>query len=152
MSSTILIAAAGALLLLGAVFWFRSSRRGPAPVEAARPAEALDTLSAWEPQATRVLTAFERRAHGALQQALPEYVVLAQVPLARFIRVPKRRSYAEWLRRVGQLSPDLIVCDDDTQVIAAVEIRPPDAMATPDRKSTRLNSSHRYISRMPSSA
>ena len=36
-------------------------------------------------------------------------------------------------------------------VIAQILVMPPGALAT-DRKSTRLNSSHRLLSRMPSSA
>jgi hypothetical protein len=37
--------------------------------------------------------------------------------------------------------------------LAAADARPgKHAVASADRKSTRLNSSHRYISRMPSSA
>lgn len=87
--------------------------------------EALDTVAAWPPEATRVLTLKERKAQLVLQQALPEYTVLAQVPLARFIRVPTRNSYHEWMRRVGQICADLVVCDTVSQVIAVVEVRRP---------------------------
>ena len=38
----------------------------------------------------------------------------------------------------------------EVEILAAVEERP--VAARPDRKSTRLNSSHEWISRMPSSA
>ncbi|WP_428420229.1 DUF2726 domain-containing protein [Methylibium sp.] len=87
--------------------------------------EALDTVAAWPPEATRVLTLKERKAQLVLQQALPEYTVLAQVPLARFIRVPTRNSYHEWMRRVGQICADLVVCDAVSQVVAIVEVRRP---------------------------
>lgn len=130
------LAAAAVLVLLAAKL--RRGRARPAAAAAAsKPAEALDTLSAWEPQGTRVLTLAELRAMQALHRALPEHYVLAQVPLARFIRVPTRRSYTEWLRRVGQLSPDLLVCDATSQVVAAIEIRPPQAQAS-QRAQTRL--------------
>jgi hypothetical protein len=58
-----------------------------------------------------------------LRQAVPEYQVFAQVPVARFIRVPTRASYAEWLRRVGSSCVDLLVCDRASNIIAVVEVR-----------------------------
>ncbi|MBI2733471.1 MAG: DUF2726 domain-containing protein [Aquabacterium sp.] len=85
----------------------------------------LDTLVDWEPMATRVLTASEREAYHVLRKALPDHVILAQVPVARFIKVPTKNSYSEWLRRVGSLCADLVVCDMASQVIAVVEIRQP---------------------------
>jgi hypothetical protein len=85
-------------------------------------ADQLDTVTAWPPQATRVLTTAEREAYDLLRAALPAHMVLAQVPLQRFIKVPTRNSYSEWLRRAGHLSADLIVCDRHSQVVAVVEV------------------------------
>ena len=90
-----------------------------------RSTEALDTLIDWEPLATRVLTSPEREAYHVLRKALPDHMILAQVPVARFIKVPTRNPYSEWLRRVGSLCADLVVCDLHSQVIAVVEIRQP---------------------------
>ena len=46
-------------------------------------------------------------------------------------------------------TPDYAICDDDLlEFLHALQ----DAQRRPDRKSTRLNSSHEWISRMPSSA
>ncbi len=87
--------------------------------------EQLDTLMDWEPLSTRVLTTAERDAYHVLRKALPEHMVLAQVPVARFIKVPTRNSYSEWLRRVGSLCADLVVCDASSQVVAVVEVRQP---------------------------
>jgi hypothetical protein len=58
-----------------------------------------------------VLTIGERRAYELLRTALPGFLVLAQVPLGRFLRVPTRHSHAEWMQRVGSLSADLLVCN-----------------------------------------
>lgn len=91
-------------------------------VEGDPSSDGLDTVAAWSPQATRALTNAERDAYETLRKALPTHIVLAQVPLARFIRVPTRNSYAEWLRRAGQLCADLVICDRHSQVIAVVEI------------------------------
>ena len=47
------------------------------------------------------------------------------MPLARFLSVPKRNSYAEWMRRLGNQCVDFVVCDVTSQVVAVVEVRPP---------------------------
>jgi hypothetical protein len=46
------------------------------------------------------------------------------VPIARFLNVPKRNSYAEWMRRLGSQCVDFVICDVTSQVIAVVEVRP----------------------------
>ncbi|HJV61760.1 MAG TPA: DUF2726 domain-containing protein [Albitalea sp.] len=109
------------LLALALVWWgvrSRAARRSDP-----HPGDNLDTVAGWPPQATRVLTSAERQAYDLVRSALPAHMVLAQVPLQRFLKVPTRNSYAEWLRRVGQLSVDLLVCDRHSQVIAAIEVQ-----------------------------
>jgi hypothetical protein len=65
----------------------------------------------------------ERKACDLLRRALPRtHLVLAQVPLARFISVPTLHTHAEWLQKVGRLCPDLLVCDASSRVIGVVEI------------------------------
>jgi hypothetical protein len=91
--------------------------------------DGLDTVAAWPPQATRVLTTQERQAYDLLRNALPAHMILAQVPLQRFMKVPTRNSYAEWLRRVGHLSADFVICDRHSQVIAVVELRNDDPIS-----------------------
>jgi hypothetical protein len=111
--------------------WLLSKRRadsGPATRGNARKGgprrtDELDTVQAWEPHATRILSRGERDAYGVLARALPDHMLLAQVPLSRFLKVPTRYSYAEWLKRVGQLSADLVVCDRTSEVVAVVEVR-----------------------------
>lgn len=100
-------------------------RLGLARGRAERTPDQLDTLIDWAPVATRVLTAHEREAWHVLRRALPDHMVLGQVPVARFIKVPTRNPYSEWLRRVGSLCADLVVCDAQSQVIAVVEVRQP---------------------------
>lgn len=85
--------------------------------------EHLDTVAAWPPQAVRVLTLAERQAYDNLKRALPGHVVLAQVPLSRFISVPTQNPYQKWLQRAGRLSVDLLICDFSSRPVAAVEIR-----------------------------
>jgi hypothetical protein len=118
----------GAVVLLlaagGGFGWRWYTRRENAPRPSNGALDALDTVAAWEPQATRILTSPERLAYATLLRALPDHLILAQVPLSRFLRVPTRYSYAEWLARVGQLCADLVVCDASSQVLAVVEVRP----------------------------
>lgn len=113
-------------VLVGAWWWMRSrgaSSSSSGKSSRRRKEEALDTLVSWHPQATRVLTSGERKAYVTLRAALPEHILLAQVPLARFLKVPTRHSYNEWSRRVGSISADILVCDSASQVVAVVEIR-----------------------------
>ena len=95
----------------------------------------------WEPGSTRLLTHAEREAYHLLRKALPDHMILAQVPVARFIKVPTRNSYAEWLRRVGSLCVDLVVCDMASHVLAVIEIRQPSAQETDRtrRRHTRMD-------------
>ena len=104
--------------------WWLARRTGP-PERKEQPAERMDTLAAWPPEATRVLRSSERLAFSTLKLALPGYMILAQVPIARFLNVPKRNSYAEWMRRLGSQCVDFVICDVTSQVIAVVEVRPP---------------------------
>jgi Protein of unknown function (DUF2726) len=110
-----------ALLVVGVLVWFWMRGREVTHTEQ-KEADRIDTLIGWPPQPTRVLTNQERVVFGTLVRALPEYMVLAQVPLARFISVPKRNSYADWLRRLGYQCADFVVCDMAAQVVAVIEL------------------------------
>jgi len=103
--------------------------------DATHASDNVDTVTGWPPQATRVLTSAERQTYDLLRSALPAHMILAQVPLQRFIKVPTRYSYAEWLRRVGQLNADFVVCDRHSQVVAIVEIQGEDE--SPNSRSQR---------------
>ena len=105
--------------------------------------ESLDTVQAWTPQAVRVMTLPERKAFELLRRALPRnHMVLAQVPLARFISVPTEHSYADWLHKVGRLCPDLVVCDASSRVIGIVEIATPNDGERSRKRHDRL---HRVV-------
>jgi Protein of unknown function (DUF2726) len=120
-STTDLALLASALLLatLLPLLWARRRSHGVQPTEF----DDQDTIQAWPPQAVRVLTLPERKACDLLRRALPRtHLVLAQVPLARFISVPTLRAHAEWLQKVGRLCPDLLICDASSRVIGVVEI------------------------------
>lgn len=134
--TTLLIVLAALLAILAAVLlWMRW--RGDADA-ADSDADRLDTVAAWPPQPTRLLTSAERTAYATLVRALPDHMIVAQVPLARFLKVPTRHSYGEWLRRAGHLCADLVVCDMASQVIAVVDVQSQAAQAN-ERSRRRLD-------------
>lgn len=114
--------------------WLRARQRSLA----ARALDQLDTLSTWPPEPMRVLDVHERLALQALNRALPHHLILAAVPLAGFLNVPRRHSYTEWLKRVGHLSVDLMVCDSSSQVVAVVLLRKPNDTAKRLRRAERI--------------
>lgn len=115
-------AAIVALVMLGAFYVLRanSARRSSLARERL---DQLDTVADWPPEGTRLLNSVGRKAHEALLAALPEYMIFAQVPLARFVRVPRRQSYSEWITRVGHLAVDFLICDESTLALGVVIVR-----------------------------
>jgi len=121
----------GVLLLLALHLRHRATR--------SEERESVDTVAGWPPEVARVLTMDERQAYELLRRAFPNHLVLAQVPLSRFVRVPLRRSYSEWLQRVGALSGDLLLCDAGSRVIAVVDIRSPSESERSRRRHERMS-------------
>lgn len=126
----VLLAPLALLLTVACVaFWYfvrPSSRSADTPAQ-----DRVDTVIGWQPSVTRVMTPAEQKTYETLQAALPDYIVLSQVPLSRFIKVTTRLSYAEWLRRVGDQCADLVVCDRASKVLAAVEVQSASAQTNP---------------------
>jgi len=131
-------AALGAALLLVLVWLVIRRRRQAVGARQAQRRDAVDTVTGWRPEAARVLAAHELAALRTLAEAMPGYLVLAQVPLARFLRVPTRNSYADWLARVGHLNADLMLCDADARVLAVVDIRAPQESERSQRRHERM--------------
>jgi Protein of unknown function (DUF2726) len=111
------------VLLLLTLLWMRVRGRARQKQLERDSRDHLDTVAAWPPQAVRVLTISERQAYDLLRRALPGFLVLAQVPLSRFLRVPTRNSYTDWIQRVGLISADLLLCDSGSRVLAVIDVR-----------------------------
>jgi hypothetical protein len=121
--------------------WISRRRSGTGDQSASRTGRALDavdTVIGWPPEATRVMTMRHRRAFDLLRRAVPECMVLAQVPLARFLRVPTRLSYVEWLRRIGHVCIDLVICDPASNVIAVIEVRETEKVESDKARKRRM--------------
>jgi hypothetical protein len=130
-------ALAASVILLLSLVAVRLRQRGGRSRRSPRQ-DALDTVASWPPEAARVLTATENQAFDLLKRAMPGFLVLAQVPLSRFLRVPARQSHAEWMHRVGSLSADLLVCNGGSRVLAVIDIRPADQTERSRRRHERM--------------
>lgn len=134
LDSTTLAALFASLALLLMAMLLR--RRQPPP--AAPHDDTLDTVQAWPPQAVRVMTLGERQAFEVLRRALPGHVILSQVPLSRFISVPTRNPYQQWLQRAGRLAVDILVCDFSSRAVAAIEVRTAEESQRAAKRHQRL--------------
>jgi very-short-patch-repair endonuclease len=76
----------------------------------------------WPFSAQKPLTRVEQVLYYRLVQTLPEMVVLAQVPLTRFLRVHKGKTWSEWHNRISQKSIDFLICERDFTIVAAIEL------------------------------
>lgn len=127
-------------VLLMTVLWSRQREAGRQ--RDAKRLQFLDTVVAWPPQAVRVMTLPERQSFELLRRAVPRnHMVLAQVPLSRFISVPTLNPHTQWLNRAGRLSVDLLVCDSSSRVVAAVEVRS-------NEESKRTQSRHERLAKV----
>ena len=116
--ATTALALAAVLVLLVS---FLAGRRRRVPAQRHGKKDAPDSVLAHTPVAARVLTVAERQAHTLLRQAMPGYLVLAQVPLSRFLSVKTNQS--DWLQAISGLSADLLLCDSGSRVLAVIDVR-----------------------------
>lgn len=72
------------------------------------------------------LTDTEVLFYRTLLEALPEYIVLAQVQLASFIKVDKRKLDSfkthRWQNPINQQSVDYLICTKDFSIVTAIEL------------------------------
>jgi hypothetical protein len=119
LTTPLLMALVAVILVALAAYRWRSK---PETMDASQRArlDRLDTVADWPPEGTRLLNNASRKAHASLVEALPECTVFAQVPVARFVRVPRRQSYSEWITRVGHMAVDFLICDKSTMALGVV--------------------------------
>lgn len=102
--SALLVVLAGLVL----TYWWRS-RKKPLP-------------SDW-PLAPRTLfSGQEEQVYHFLRNAFPEYLVLAKVPLARFMRLKKGEDPNVWFPLINPLHVTFIVCTQKGFVIGALDL------------------------------
>jgi hypothetical protein len=76
----------------------------------------------WPFSLRRPLTEPEQVLYFRLHQALPDYMVLAQVGLSRFLAVRRGHNARDWYNRISRMSVDFLVCTKDASVVAAIEL------------------------------
>jgi hypothetical protein len=77
----------------------------------------------WPYQAKSILTEREQVLFHRLREAVPHFIVLAQVPLSQVIVVrPGTANRQAWLNKIIQKSVDFVVCRPDLSVVAVIEL------------------------------
>lgn len=64
----------------------------------------------------------EQILYHRLTEALPDYIILAQVQLSRILGVKKGYNFNEWNNKINRMSIDFIVCLKDSTIITAIEL------------------------------
>lgn len=82
--------------------------------------DAMETN--WPFYAKKALSLPEQALYFRLHNALPEYIVLAQVGLSRILGVKKGFKLRTWMNRIDRMSADFVICAKDTSVIAVIEL------------------------------
>lgn len=86
------------------------------------PKSQTEPQGPWPFYARHPLNAAEQVLYHRLSMALPEYIILAQVPLTRVMGVSKGHNFFEWQPRIRDLQLDFLICRKDFSVVAAVEL------------------------------
>jgi hypothetical protein len=76
----------------------------------------------WPFYAKRPLSKPEQILYFRLLKALPDHIVLAQVPLSRLLGVESGRDSWAWRNRISRKSADFVVCRGDASVLAVIEL------------------------------
>ena len=76
----------------------------------------------WPFYTKKPLSTPEQVLYFRLKKALPEYEVLAQVQLSRFLGVKKGNNYQSWLNRINRMSADFVICSRDFSIVAVIEL------------------------------
>ena len=85
----------------------------------------------WPYYARKVLNPPELALYQRLRDALPERLILAQVPLSRVLGV-RETTYADnWRHRIAGEHLDFVVCSPDATVLAAVALENSSSPRTP---------------------
>jgi hypothetical protein len=76
----------------------------------------------WPFYAKKPLSQPEQVLYFRLVQALPDYIVLAQVQLSGLLGVKKGNNYQAWFNRINRMSADFVVCKKDSSIVAVIEL------------------------------
>ncbi|MFC7421353.1 DUF2726 domain-containing protein [Iodobacter arcticus] len=125
------------LLLIAAVLMFISI------LKAKTQGAAEDGV--WPFYAKNPLTTAEQQLYFRLLQAMPGYIVLAQVPLSCLLGLKKGNNDRSWFNRINRMSADFVVCNKDSSIVAVIELEDathqrPDHLLNDAKKDKALSS------------
>jgi len=84
--------------------------------------ESRRNNESWPFYARRLMSKPEQILYYRLTEALPEYIILAQVQLSRVLGVKKGHAFNEWNNRINRMSLDFVICRKDASIVAAIEL------------------------------
>lgn len=93
------------------IFYYLAKRKRGEPFE-----------EEWPYYAKKPLSDSEQVLYFRLVEALPEYIVLAQVSLPSFLDFKRGRGSQTWRNRISQMSADFVICNKDATVVAVIEL------------------------------
>lgn len=85
------------------------------------PKDEFPVLS-WPLYKRRLLSPPEQVLFYRLVSALPDYVILSQVQMVRFLGVKKGNDFSSWFNRVNRMSVDFLVCTKSFDVVSVIEL------------------------------
>lgn len=92
----------------------------------------------WLVMARPVLNSDERRTMRMLREALPQYIVLAKLPLVRLCQPRDPRRVRYWFDLLGSLHVSFAVCSPNGRVIAVIDLEPERGVS---RRASRIKQS-----------
>jgi hypothetical protein len=119
--------------------------------------ELRDAPHPWPFESKPPLSHIEQVLYFRLAKALPECIVLAQVPLSSFLSVKSGNNFQAWNNRINRMSVDYLVCLKDATIVAAIELddrmhERPDSIKRDNKKNNVLRDANVNLIRWRASA
>lgn len=72
--------------------------------------------------ARKPLTEIEQAMYHLLVDALPMYIVLAQVQVSQLVGIKKGPAWQTWFNKISRKSVDYLICAKDFSIVATIEL------------------------------
>ena len=81
-----------------------------------------DVNRSWPFYPSYAMTRNEQEVYWKLVQALPDYIVLAQVQASRVLKVKRGENNQAWLNRISRMSYDYLICNKSAYPLLVIEL------------------------------
>lgn len=68
------------------------------------------------------LTDVEQTLYHRMTEAIPDYIVLAQVQVSQIVGIHKGPLWQTWFNKISRKSIDFLICRPDFSIVAAIEL------------------------------